>query len=279
MNLGHLINKPLHKLHYGRPSVDGSVRVISLLALGLLALAGVTFWILRVPRGAPDEPPASAVRGRPIARLDATNVTLETPAPAASRKRPKPGSFPQRMVQFQAQLEGAAKDTSGVTNRLEMFQANPNAPRVVLPPGAPQVGGFRGVEFAQLSAFPFALTNISLIASNNAAEAAARTLALIPAEIRALDGLKVAVRGFLLPLRMQEGLAVEFLLMRDQSLCCYGAVPKVNEWISVRATGRGAKVRMDQPVTVGGVLRVGDFRENGWLTGIYQLEAEKVLEE
>jgi hypothetical protein len=33
---------------------------------------------------------------------------------------------------------------------------------------------------------------------------------------------------------------------------------------------------MDQPVTIVGTLHVGDIRENGYLVGIYRMEAEKI---
>ncbi len=109
----------------------------------------------------------------------------------------------------------------------------------------------------------------------NPALASALTEAQIPATIKAFDNKTVAIRGFLLPLKMDEGLAIEFLLMRDQNLCCFGAVPKINEWIHVR-TEKGVKPVMDQPITVLGRLRVGEIRENGCLTGLFQLEAEKI---
>jgi len=65
------------------------------------------------------------------------------------------------------------------------------------------------------------------------------------------------------------------LIMRDQSLCCYGVVPKINEWISVKMQGRGVKAVMDQPVTLYGTLHVGEMRENGYLVGIFALDGEK----
>jgi len=53
----------------------------------------------------------------------------------------------------------------------------------------------------------------------------------------------------------------ELLIMRDQSLCCYGVVPKITNWISVKMQGRGVKAVMDQPVTLYGTLHVGEMRE------------------
>jgi hypothetical protein len=98
----------------------------------------------------------------------------------------------------------------------------------------------------------------------------------IPDDIRKLDGQQVGIRGFLLPVKMNDGLAVEFLLMRDRSFCCYGAPPKINQWITVRMRYRGVKPVMDQVITVYGTLHVAEMRENGYLVGIYALSADKI---
>ena len=111
--------------------------------------------------------------------------------------------------------------------------------------------------------------------SNNLAAASLHT-GRIP-RLLALDHRLVAIRGFLLPLKMNNGLAFKFLLMRNQNMYCFGSVPKVNEWIAVRTTNEGVKPVMDQPVTVLGSLGVGDLRENGYLVGIYQIEAQQVV--
>lgn len=80
----------------------------------------------------------------------------------------------------------------------------------------------------------------------------------------------------MLPLKVEGGLITELLIMRDQSMCCYGTVPKINEWVSVKMTGKGVKPIMDQTVTLYGKLHVGEIRENGYLVGIYQMDGEKL---
>jgi hypothetical protein len=96
----------------------------------------------------------------------------------------------------------------------------------------------------------------------------------IPASIRALDGRWVGVKGFMLPTRLEGGLTTEFLLMRDQSMCCFGVIPQINEWVEVIMEGRGVRPLMDQPVTVFGRMRVGATYENGVLVGIYRMAGE-----
>jgi hypothetical protein len=112
--------------------------------------------------------------------------------------------------------------------------------------------------------------------TNNAAEISAKTEALIPETVRAFNKKRVALKGFMLPLRVEGGLVTEFLIMKDQSMCCYGTVPKIHEWVSVKMADKGVKALMDQPVTLYGTLHVGEMRENGYLTGIYRLDGERM---
>jgi hypothetical protein len=98
----------------------------------------------------------------------------------------------------------------------------------------------------------------------------------IPDTIKAFSGKRVSLKGFMLPLKVEQGLVTELLIMRDQSMCCFGTVPKINEWVSVRMTGKGIKPVMDQAVSLVGTLKVGAIRENGYLVGIYQMDGERM---
>lgn len=100
----------------------------------------------------------------------------------------------------------------------------------------------------------------------------------IPPKVKDLNAKPVALRGFMLPLKVEKGLVTEMLLMRDQSMCCFGTAPKINEWVSVKMTEKGVKPVMDTPVTMFGKLQVGEMKENGYLVGIYQLDGEKMEE-
>jgi hypothetical protein len=102
--------------------------------------------------------------------------------------------------------------------------------------------------------------------------------AQIPDKIKAYDQQKVAVTGFMLPVKMEGGLVKEFLLVRDAMMCCYGVMPKLNEWVVVKMTGAGVKPLLDIPITFEGKLRVGEMYENGYLTGLYFLEGDRLVE-
>lgn len=128
-----------------------------------------------------------------------------------------------------------------------------------------KAGGYENVGFDRLAAFEY-----------TPPEGEAAVKDQIPAKIKALNERKVAVTGFMLPTKMDKGLVKEFLLVKDAMMCCYGAMPKVNEWIVVKMNGAGVKPLMDLPITFEGKLRVGEMFENGYLTGVYLLEGDRM---
>ncbi|HWV98940.1 MAG TPA: DUF3299 domain-containing protein [Candidatus Acidoferrum sp.] len=132
------------------------------------------------------------------------------------------------------------------------------------------------IGFEKLSGFPFWVTDQMMDGKDNAIAASLKTMGQIPGEVKALNEKQVSLRGFMLPMKYEGKLTTEFLLLKNQSLCCYGVPPKITEWVNVRMAGKGAKAIMDVPVTVCGTFHVGDLRENGDLVGIYRLEAERV---
>jgi hypothetical protein len=100
----------------------------------------------------------------------------------------------------------------------------------------------------------------------------------IPDFIKSLDNHEIALRGFMLPLKLGNGRVTEFLIMRNRSMCCFGKPLHVNEWVHVRMNGDGVKSIMDQPLTVYGTLHVGEIVKDGQMSSIYQLDGEKMDE-
>ena len=98
----------------------------------------------------------------------------------------------------------------------------------------------------------------------------------IPEEVLALDEMKIAITGFMLPTIMEKGLATEFLLMRNQNACCFGMIPRVNEFIVVKMAAHGVKPVMDQPVNVAGTLRLKPLVQDGSLLNLYEMAGGRV---
>jgi hypothetical protein len=98
----------------------------------------------------------------------------------------------------------------------------------------------------------------------------------IPDNVRALDGKRVCISGYMLPIRMENGLVKDFLLLRNQMMCCYGRQPEPNEWVVVKMAGPGVPGKMDTPLSLYGTLHVGEMFENHVFEGLYQLDGEKI---
>lgn len=95
----------------------------------------------------------------------------------------------------------------------------------------------------------------------------------IPETVRKLDGRRVSISGYMLPIQMEAGRVKQFLILRNQMACCYGVAPAPNEWIVVRCK-TGILPSLDMVTTFSGALRVGAMREQGYFIGIYELELE-----
>ena len=187
---------------------------------------------------------AKEVRGQPIQRLATTTSTNAAAAVAPI----------------------AASVSANAASNLVALVAPP-------PASAAKIGDYLIVGFDKLASYNYEIPDESAGPKTNSPAAQPDQ---IPATVRSLDKKAVALKGFMLPLKVDKGLVTELLIMRDQSMCCYGNTPRINEWVSVRMGDKGVKPIMDQPVTLFGKLLVGEMRENGYLVGIYQMEGDKM---
>ena len=133
------------------------------------------------------------------------------------------------------------------------------------------------VSFARLSSFRFKVTEEIADANANPALASEKTREQLPNTVKILSEKQVAITGFMLPIKVAGGLTTEFMILKNQSACCYGIVPQVNEWVIVHTRGKGVKPIMDIPVTAQGTLHVGEQRDVGHLIGIYLLDCDGIV--
>ena len=205
----------------------------------------------------------------------ATSAPPTVPATAAVTSSPVPATLAT------AAMVAAPAPTAPAAATPVAVAAAPKVAAEVAAKGNEKPGEYLTVGFDKLASFNFEVPDETPAGTNKVvvaapAPAAAPAPDQIPAAVRALDKKFVALKGFMLPLKVENGLITELLIMRDQSMCCYGAVPKINEWVSVKMTGKGVKPIMDQAVTLHGRLHVGEVRENGYLVGIYTMDGDKI---
>lgn len=160
-----------------------------------------------------------------------------------------------------------------------------SAPLTPIPPVAPRgpliaptekVEGHLRVGFDVLAGYTFQMAKEdAVVAQAGEPAVAAKALGQIPEIVRKLDGQKVLLTGFMLPMKMEGPLATEFLLVANSMLCCYGVVPDMNQWVVVKMAKGGVKPQQDTPMQFFGTLRVQPRFDVGALSAIYHLDAER----
>ena len=98
----------------------------------------------------------------------------------------------------------------------------------------------------------------------------------IPAEVLAYDGREVEIEGFMLVSRFAHGQVLGFELSRHYMGCCFGRVPRLNEWVVIDVP-EGVEARIGATMRVRGQLEVGELAgEDGWVESVYRMRAESI---
>lgn len=151
--------------------------------------------------------------------------------------------------------------------------ATPAAPAAAKAIVIHSTGGVINADFETLAAFSFAVPDMT--AANHPTVSQAEKQ--IPAVIKSLDGKTVRIRGFMMPIKELQGKTTEFLITRSQPSCCFSGATEITEFVTVKVAGKGFETMMDDPITVQGTLHVGAVVDGGFIVGLYQLDAEKVV--
>jgi hypothetical protein len=136
---------------------------------------------------------------------------------------------------------------------------------------------YQMTSFGQLAGFPFKITTEILAVESDPLLATSKVLEQIPAEVKKLNERAVALTGFMLPVKFNEGLVTDFMLLPNTMGCCFGRMPRINEVIIINTTGKGFKHLKDIPITIAGTFHVGAIRNDGRLIGIYQMDCEQLV--
>lgn len=93
-------------------------------------------------------------------------------------------------------------------------------------------------------------------------------------DVKALDGEKVFVKGYMYPTNQYEGLR-EFILCRDSGECCFGGKPKLTDMIRVRIPNDAPGVDFYTGlVAVAGDFKLADLRRAGELSPAYEMDVK-----
>ncbi|MEW6145632.1 MAG: DUF3299 domain-containing protein [Thermodesulfobacteriota bacterium] len=96
----------------------------------------------------------------------------------------------------------------------------------------------------------------------------------IPEKVKELNSKTVSVTGFMLPIDFDSDVVKSFMLLNNQMGCCFGVMPRVNEFVYVdMPEGISTKYMTDIPLRVTGRLEVV---KGNLVGGIYSMTADKV---
>jgi hypothetical protein len=132
--------------------------------------------------------------------------------------------------------------------------------------GLPAADGFESVSFSTLSNFEYELPD-------PLDPAAKLDPNQVPPQIKALNGRQVAIRGFMLPLDLDQEGVREFMLNGSLDMCYFGAPVRMNEWVLVKMVGPKKARFTHMAVLVSGKLEVGEEVKNGRVLSLYRLTA------
>jgi len=134
-------------------------------------------------------------------------------------------------------------------------------------PARPHWTGFQEVSFETLGGFNYGTGASDALKAN--------VVRPLPRNVRALNGHKISITGYIIPIDYEQHEVKSFALVKDQMSCCFGVAPKMNHWIYVTCDEPQHMVNMTNgaPVTVAGRLQVGEKTEKGMVVSLYRMQA------
>jgi hypothetical protein len=98
----------------------------------------------------------------------------------------------------------------------------------------------------------------------------------IPDDVKALNGKKVAINGFMMPIDQNPEGSREFVLNGAFDMCGFGGPVSINQWVIVKYMGKDRVPYTHLPMSVFGELEVGEEYRDGRLFSIYRMKAKAV---
>ena len=98
-----------------------------------------------------------------------------------------------------------------------------------------------------------------------------------PEKVQALDGTEIELLGYMIPTDYVERKVREFMLVRDTGACCFGGIPRPDEWALVTAEGEeGFEYHPYLPIVVKGTFTILAPGEDPDFPVVYTLSAVSV---
>lgn len=158
----------------------------------------------------------------------------------------------------QAQIAQAAK-INGATVDQALAAAAPVMDENRKPHKPPQPGEVRDMKIRELGNFDYDADK-----GGN-----------IPADVKALSGMKVRLTGFMIPIDQAENIT-QFALVPSLFACCFGQPPQIQHTVICHVPAGKAVAYYPDELSVEGRLKVEEKKDDGFIVSIFEVEASSV---
>lgn len=101
---------------------------------------------------------------------------------------------------------------------------------------------------------------------------------VMPSWLKELDGKKIRIRGFMYPTFEPTGIE-QFVLARDNQICCFGRDPKVYDLIAIEMkSGKTTNYIPNRPFDVAGTFRIEMLEDGGKPLGLYWISDAEIFQ-
>ncbi len=183
---------------------------------------------------------------------------LKRVADAAKDEPTRLGPVQEKIRVCEKAIASAQKSQSSVTPAAPA-DAIPTAPETRKPHVAPKPGDVSEMTIKELGNFEFDQDH-----GGN-----------VPADIKAMSGSKVRLRGFMIPMDQAENIT-QFALVPSLFACCFGQPPQVQHTIVVNCPKGKAVAYSPDEIVVEGKLAVEEKKDDGYIVSIFQMETSSV---
>jgi hypothetical protein len=97
----------------------------------------------------------------------------------------------------------------------------------------------------------------------------------IPADVKAMTGTKLRLRGYMIPMDQAESIT-QFALVPSLFSCCFGQPPQIQHTIVVNCPKGKAVSYCPDEIVVEGALNVEEKKDDGFIVSIFELECSSV---
>jgi hypothetical protein len=97
----------------------------------------------------------------------------------------------------------------------------------------------------------------------------------VPDDVKGLSGLKVRVKGFMIPMDQASNVTT-FALVPDLFACCFGQPPQVQHMIVATCPPGKAVTYYPDELVVEGTLKVDEKKEDGFIVSLFEMDVSSV---